>query len=155
MNDLTIKEAAKYCDLSIDSLRYYEKEGLVLPKRAENGYRYYSEIDLRHLRYIAVMRYARFSIKEIKFFMNLLKSPPSEKCHEETIQQFKAKKIEIEETIHFYQHILKLLKVIPQTILTNEAEVLESQNLFDNYMLEIYQEYQLMEENRHAHTKIW
>ena len=45
-NSLTIKQVAKLYNVSIDTLRYYEKIGIVVPERdPNNGYRRYSERD--------------------------------------------------------------------------------------------------------------
>lgn len=38
----TIGEVSKIYDIATDSLRYYEKKGLVIPQRRDNGYRIYS-----------------------------------------------------------------------------------------------------------------
>lgn len=40
-----IQEFAALTGLSADTLRYYEKEGLLAPARDANGYRIYSERD--------------------------------------------------------------------------------------------------------------
>ena len=44
----TIGEFSRKCGLSIDTLRYYEKEGLLIPKYVDkfNGYRYYESNQL-------------------------------------------------------------------------------------------------------------
>ena len=41
-----IGEMAQMTGLSRDTLRFYEKKGVICAKRRENGYRYYSEGDL-------------------------------------------------------------------------------------------------------------
>lgn len=47
--------AAKYY-LSQDTIRYYEKEGLLSPKRLENGYRFYDASCERNIKFIQVMK---------------------------------------------------------------------------------------------------
>ncbi|RYM02704.1 MerR family transcriptional regulator [Sporolactobacillus sp. THM7-7] len=44
-----IKEVSKLFNIGIDSLRYYEKVGILSPKRGNNGYRYYSLQDLQKI----------------------------------------------------------------------------------------------------------
>jgi len=45
--ELTIQEVAKRTGLSIDTLRYYERIGLLEPvRRDQSGYRRYSQQDL-------------------------------------------------------------------------------------------------------------
>lgn len=43
---MRIKEFSEKCGLSIDTLRYYEKENLLQPLRNENCYRDYGERDI-------------------------------------------------------------------------------------------------------------
>ena len=42
---MTIKEIETLSGLPRANIRYYESEGLIAPKRAENGYREYSQAD--------------------------------------------------------------------------------------------------------------
>ena len=44
---MTIKEIETLSGLPRANIRYYESEGLIAPKRAENGYREYAEVLLR------------------------------------------------------------------------------------------------------------
>ncbi len=49
-DQLTIQEAAEVTDLSVHTLRYYERIGLLMPVgRAANGHRRYSQQDTRFL----------------------------------------------------------------------------------------------------------
>ena len=68
MKQYTIKETAELLKLSKHTLRYYDEIGLLSPKREHNRYRYYSEADLFALKYIEVMKYANFTLAEIKLF---------------------------------------------------------------------------------------
>ena len=43
---MTIKEIETLSGLPRANIRYYESEGLISPKRAENGYREYSQADV-------------------------------------------------------------------------------------------------------------
>jgi len=47
MKRYTIKEAAELLQLSTHTLRYYDEIGVLTPKREPNGYRYYSEVDIK------------------------------------------------------------------------------------------------------------
>lgn len=44
-----IGDVANLMGMSRDTLRHYEKRGLVTAKKAENGYRYYTEADISRL----------------------------------------------------------------------------------------------------------
>ncbi|WP_083512103.1 MerR family transcriptional regulator [Amphibacillus sediminis] len=69
---LSTKEVTEKYNISMHTLRYYEKEGL-LPKikRDRNGSRQYSETDLEWLVLIRCMRAAGMSIKYIKHYAQL------------------------------------------------------------------------------------
>lgn len=68
----TVKTMAEKTNLSPNTLRYYEKEGL-LPnvQRTESGIRHYSEADLEWLGLICCLKNTGMSIKQIRDFVNL------------------------------------------------------------------------------------
>ena len=47
--EYSIGETAALLNISRDALRFYEKKKLVMPRKRENGYRYYTEADIRIL----------------------------------------------------------------------------------------------------------
>jgi len=51
---MRIKEAARRLGISERMLRHYENEGLLRPRRSENGYRWYDEADLRRVARIRI-----------------------------------------------------------------------------------------------------
>lgn len=67
----SIGEFSKLTNLSIDTLRYYEKEGLITPERKENGRRYYSEKDVTWIAFIKRLKETRMPIKEIQEYAKL------------------------------------------------------------------------------------
>ncbi|MGY3779581.1 MerR family transcriptional regulator [Isobaculum melis] len=109
----TIKSIAKLTYMSVDTIRYYEKEGLLSPKRSENNYRQYTAQDFTTLKYIAVMKYAGFSLKEIKMIVQLLNSPPSTQCNQSSNQLLAKKKADLEKKVRHYQMMLQLLGQVP------------------------------------------
>ena len=58
-------EAAKSLDITIDTLRNWEMNGLLTVKRKENGYRVYDSADMRKLRIIRTLRCANYSLAAI------------------------------------------------------------------------------------------
>ncbi|SIQ47676.1 DNA-binding transcriptional regulator, MerR family [Alkalispirochaeta americana] len=52
-----------------DSLRYYERKGLISPKRRENGYRVYTLDDIWRLNIIKDLRKLDFSVDQIKGYL--------------------------------------------------------------------------------------
>ena len=61
----TIHEISQLYQLGKDSLRYYEKLGILCPKRAANGYRMYTRHDMYRLNIIKDMRSLGFSMSQI------------------------------------------------------------------------------------------
>lgn len=60
-------EMAKISGVSVETLRFYEKEKLIpLPKRDSNGYRLYSENTLIILNFIKNAKEAGFSLDQIR-----------------------------------------------------------------------------------------
>lgn len=64
--DLTVSEAARALGVAESRLRYYERKGLVQPRRTESGYRMYAPADIERLKSILLLRRFDFSIKEIR-----------------------------------------------------------------------------------------
>ncbi len=72
MVKITIQEVASNYDLSKDTLRYYEKEGLIGPiKKNESGMREYSKEDLDRIGFVKCMRNAGLSIAVLKKYIQL------------------------------------------------------------------------------------
>ena len=69
---MTIAEVSEKCDISPDTLRYYEKEGL-LPyiSRTEGGVRNYTEEDCKRIEFVKCMRSAGLSIEVLKQYFEL------------------------------------------------------------------------------------
>ena len=63
---MTIKEMERMTGLSRASVRFYESEGLIHPRRGENGYRDYSREDLAVLEKIKLLRRLDCSLEEIR-----------------------------------------------------------------------------------------
>ena len=69
---MNISEVSKKYGISIDTLRYYEKEGLIPPvRRSESGLRDYSEQDCGWVEFIKCMRGAGLSIDTLRQYILL------------------------------------------------------------------------------------
>lgn len=72
---ITPAEAAERTGLTLDTLRYYEREGLVGPVgRSPGGHRAYSEDDLFWVGLVTCLRDAGLGIAELREFTALLRS---------------------------------------------------------------------------------
>lgn len=66
----TIGEIKKMYGLGADSLRYYEKKGLLRPKRGANQYRYYSDSERVALNIIKTLRNLDLPVEQIGDFLS-------------------------------------------------------------------------------------
>ena len=67
----TIKEVSKIAGISVRTLQYYDKIGLLKPTAHSNaGYRLYSDSELITLQHILLFRELEFPLKEIKEIIN-------------------------------------------------------------------------------------
>lgn len=69
---LMIGKVASLYDITVQTLRHYDKIGLFRPEviNPETGYRYYSVVQLRQLEYILFLRQLQFSLPEIQTAMD-------------------------------------------------------------------------------------
>lgn len=72
MVKITIQEVADKYEISKDTLRYYEKEGLIGPVlKSSSGIRDYQEFDLERIEFVKCMRSAGLSIAILKDYIKL------------------------------------------------------------------------------------
>lgn len=72
MSLIGIGAAAKRAGIGIDTIRYYERAGLIKPQaRLESGYRKYSEHEVSRLRFIKRAQALGFTLKEIGDLLRL------------------------------------------------------------------------------------
>lgn len=71
---MTISEVSKKYDLSADTLRYYEKVGMIPPvHRAPNGLREYTEWDCSWVELAKCLRSAGLSVESIVEYVRLFR----------------------------------------------------------------------------------
>ncbi|PKM51594.1 MAG: MerR family transcriptional regulator [Firmicutes bacterium HGW-Firmicutes-7] len=73
---LTRKETADYLEITIDTLRNWEMNGLLTVKRKTNGYRVYTDADIQQLKIIRSLRCANYSLSAILRMLNVLSFNP-------------------------------------------------------------------------------
>jgi Cu(I)-responsive transcriptional regulator len=74
MHSMGIGTLAKRAGVSIDTVRYYERGGLLSPKtRLASGYRRYSELEVARLRFIRRAQALGFTLKEVRELLALSK----------------------------------------------------------------------------------
>ena len=76
MRMLTIGQVAKRAGVGVETIRYYEREGLLdKPARKHSNYRQYTEEAIRVLRFIQRAKRLGFTLKEIKALLQLRHDP--------------------------------------------------------------------------------
>lgn len=116
MGLLKTQEASRVLHISDSTLRYYEKYGLIKPKRGVNNYRLFDENLLLQIKYISLMKYAGFSLDHIKLFMKLYHEPMSLACNKSTQNLIRSQRERLLKKIEDYQKIVRLLnKIIRST----------------------------------------
>ena len=72
MEKITISKLAKKTEVNIQTVRYYERRGLIPePQRTESGYRQYSYDTILRIRFIKRAQKLGFSLKEISELLSL------------------------------------------------------------------------------------
>ena len=72
MPEMSIGQLAKRATVPVDTVRYYERSGLLAPAhRNAAGYRHYGDVELRRLRFIRRAKALGFSLEDIRELLNL------------------------------------------------------------------------------------
>src|SRR5436190_1100574 len=109
MSALTIGQLAKLGQVNLETIRFYEREGLLPePPRSSSGYRAFPEQTVRHLRFIRRAQELGFSLAEIREIL-ALKADPNRDCGE-VCRQAREKLREVDEKIHHLQAMKKALQ---------------------------------------------
>ena len=73
---MKIGELAKLTDCQVETIRYYEREGLLPePARSEGNYRLYTQAHVERLTFIRNCRSLDMTLEEIRSLLNLRDSP--------------------------------------------------------------------------------
>ncbi|GJG19802.1 MerR family transcriptional regulator [Staphylococcus argenteus] len=105
------KEVVALMNISQDTLRYYEKVGVVPPvNRDENGYRIYTDSDLNWIYLVKNLRNAGVSIESLIEFYRLAQLPKNENIQAQQKQILNKQLEELNEnlkTIHDARDLLQ------------------------------------------------
>lgn len=109
MSTLSIGKLAKQAEMSIDTIRYYEREGLITPPaRLESGYRAYAPDVVGQLRFIRRAKELGFTLNEITELLALTSQAERDMAGMRVAAQ--AKLGVVEDKIQELQRIRKGLK---------------------------------------------
>ena len=109
MNGLTIGKVAKSAGLGIETVRFYEREGLIKPlARTASNYRLYADDGITRLRFIKRAKTLGFTLNEIKELLFLRTNPDATK--EDVKEQIGEKVDDIKRRIRELKKIQKTLE---------------------------------------------
>ena len=108
METLSIGEVARRAGVGVETVRFYEREGLLEePDRRESGYRQYTEEVVLRLRFIRRAKELGFTLKEIRELIALRRDPSATRA--DVRQQATAKITDIEAKIRDLQRMKEAL----------------------------------------------
>ena len=84
---MNISEVSSATDLPAKTIRYYEDIGLVIPDRADNGYRDFSHTDLHKLAFLGRARALGFSIEDCRTLLALYQDSTRESAQVKSLAQ--------------------------------------------------------------------
>lgn len=109
---MKIGQIAKASGVRIDTLRYYEKEGLIRPSfRTDAGYREYDQSAVQQMQFILKAKALGFSLQEIRELLSLRIDRDHHPCSE-VKELAEAKLASIEKKIAELQRMHQALKRI-------------------------------------------
>ena len=125
---MRISEISEQCGLSPDTLRYYERIGLLPPVNRNNGgIRDYGELDLRRVSFIKCMRSAGLPIEVlIEYFELVQQGDKTIAARKEILieqrEQLSARMNEMQDTLDLLNY---KIEVYENTILNSEKAFIE------------------------------
>jgi DNA-binding transcriptional MerR regulator len=127
---MKIAEVSERYGISPDTLRYYERIGLISPvNRNEGGIRDYREIDLRRVEFIKCMRSAGLPIEVLIEYIALVEQgdqtlQPRKEILIEQREQLVARMKEMQKTLDLLDY---KIKVYENAILKKEIEIVQAE----------------------------
>lgn len=108
---MNIKKVSEQLEITPDTIRYYERIGLVPPiNRNKNGVRDFTNLDIQRLNFIKCMRHAGLSIESLHEYMHLYSLnddrtiPARKKILEEEAEKLDKRIANLQETRAYLQH---------------------------------------------------
>lgn len=108
MNTITIGQVARKAGVGVETIRFYEREGLVeKPARRASGYRQYEPGAVHRIRFIRHAKELGFTLREIKELLELRVEPD---CHcGEVLELAQAKIADIQQRLEALERMKQVL----------------------------------------------
>jgi MerR family transcriptional regulator, aldehyde-responsive regulator len=123
---MKIAEVSQQYGVSTDTLRYYERVGLIPPvNRSESGIRNYNELDLRRVEFIKCMRSAGLPVEVLIEYVGLVQQGDKTiETRKEILKEQRelliARMQEMQKTLDILNH---KIEVYENTVLKKEKEI--------------------------------
>src|SRR5690606_37677014 len=92
---MQIGQLASQAGVAIDTVRYYERQGLLPPpERRASGYRQYGQQDITRLRFIRRAKDLGFSLQEIQDLLRISATPDASRADVRALAQHRLADIE-------------------------------------------------------------
>lgn len=113
MEALTISRLARQSGVNLETVRYYERQGLLpKPPRTASGYRLFPSESVRRLRFIKRAQQLGFSLNEIRELLSLRMRPGTKRA--DIRARAEAKIADIEEKIRALDAMKKTLRTLAE-----------------------------------------
>ena len=128
---MRIAEVSERYGLSSETLRYYERIGLIPPvNRSESGIRDYNEIDMRRVEFIKCMRSAGLPIEVLIEYIALVQQGDNtiearREILKEQRELLTARMAEMQKTLDILDH---KIEVYENAVLKKEKEMVQTEN---------------------------
>ena len=128
---MKIAEVSEQYGLSSDTLRYYERVGLIPPvNRSESGIRDYNELDLRRVEFIKCMRSAGLPIEVLIEYVALVqKGDKTISARKEILKEqrelLRARMKEMQKTLDILDH---KIEVYENAVLKKEKQIVQTED---------------------------
>jgi DNA-binding transcriptional MerR regulator len=150
----SIQEVSQLLEIPKDTLRYYDRIGIVSPSREDNRYRRYSKNDLIDLMNIQIMQYADFTLDEIKgkFRFHRMENVDPSYCRE-VASFLDAKNAETRRKMAHLEKVSQLLDVAAETLrdFNHESDQRLAEIVRELYRSIRKKEPEISEEGCHGH----
>ena len=129
---MKIAEVSEKYGISSDTLRYYERIGLIPPvNRNESGIRDYNELDLRRVEFIKCMRSAGLPIEVLIEYVGLVQQGDGTiKARKEILleqrEQLVTRMKEMQKTLDILDH---KIEVYENAVLVKEKKIVKTEEL--------------------------
>jgi len=129
---MKIAEVSEHYGISSDTLRYYERIGLIPPvNRNESGIRDYNELDLRRVEFIKCMRSAGLPIEVLIEYVGLVQQGDGTiKARKEILleqrEQLVTRMKEMQKTLDILDH---KIEVYENAVLVKEKKIVKTEGL--------------------------